>query len=41
MNVLFDSFSEWIEAVKATGQPLWRPVMDYEIREKEGEEALI
>lgn len=41
MSVLFDSFNEWKQELIATGQPIWRPVMDYEIAEKEGEEALI
>jgi L-serine dehydratase len=41
MNVLFDSFAEWQTAVTMQGVPMWRPVMDYEIREKEGEESLI
>lgn len=36
--VLFDSFAEWMKAVKASGQPLWQPVMDYEMREKERSE---
>jgi L-serine dehydratase len=40
MNVLFDSFSEWREALEP-GVPMWKPVLDYEIREKEGEEKLI
>jgi L-serine dehydratase len=41
MNVLFDSFSEWHAAVTERAQPIWQPVLDYEIREKEGEESLI
>jgi L-serine dehydratase len=41
MNVLFHSFSEWRAALREREQPIWRPVLDYEIREKSGSEALI
>lgn len=41
MNVLFDSFSEWRKALAESGEPIWKPVLDYEIREKEGDEQLI
>ncbi|MFM2375376.1 MAG: L-serine ammonia-lyase, iron-sulfur-dependent, subunit alpha [Bacteroidota bacterium] len=41
MNVLFHSFSEWSAALREREQPIWRPVLDYEIREKNGNEALI
>jgi L-serine dehydratase len=41
MNVLFDSFSEWRAAVADAGMPMWRPVLDYEIVENQGEEQLI
>jgi L-serine dehydratase len=41
MNVLFDSFSEWQAAVADAGMPMWRPVLDYEIQENQGEEQLI
>ncbi len=41
MNVLFDSFAEWRSAVADQDIPMWRPVLEYEIREKEGEEEQI
>ena len=41
MSVLFDSFSEWKSDLEETQQPIWRPVMDYEIAENEGEESFI
>ena len=41
MSVLFDSFSEWKEALEDNDVPIWRPVLDYEIAEKEGEEEII
>ena len=33
--VLFDNFAEWRNAIKAEGMPLWKPVLDYEVREKD------
>ncbi len=41
MSVLFDSFSEWQQDVTARKVPMWQPVLEYEIREKEGEEGEI
>lgn len=40
MNVLFDSFMEWRAAVQGD-VPLWRPVLEYEVREKEKQEEEI
>lgn len=37
--VLFDNFAEWRNAIKAEGMPLWKPVLDYEVREKDRTEA--
>lgn len=34
MPVTFDSFKPWAEHCATTGQPLWQPVLDYEIRQK-------
>jgi L-serine dehydratase len=38
-SVLFDNFAEWRNAVVSQGIPLWQPVLDYEIREKDRTEA--
>jgi L-serine dehydratase len=35
MSVLFDSFEEWRQAVADGAQPLWEPVLAYEVREKQ------
>lgn len=32
--VLFDSFQEWASHCQTTGQPLWQPVLDYEMNQK-------
>lgn len=37
--VLFDNFAEWRHAIVTQGVPLWQPVLDYEIREKDRTEA--
>jgi L-serine dehydratase len=37
--VLFDNFAEWRAAIVAQGIPLWQPVLDYEVREKDRTEA--
>ncbi|MEM7037119.1 MAG: L-serine ammonia-lyase, iron-sulfur-dependent, subunit alpha [Bacteroidota bacterium] len=34
MKVLFDDFSEWQEALATEEMPIWKPVLDYEVREK-------
>ena len=39
MPVLFDSFAEWRAHIAATGQPLWQPVLDYEVQQKGRSEA--
>lgn len=41
MSVLFDSFAEWQKEVQDSGVPLWQPVLDYEICEKQSNEATI
>ena len=41
MSVLFDSFQEWYEHHLATGEPLWKAVIDYEVNEKGRTEELI
>jgi L-serine dehydratase len=41
MSVLFDSFSQWREHCEATGEPLWQPVITYEIVQKGRSEELI
>lgn len=35
MSVLFDSFAEWREDISKRGVPLWQPVLEYEVREKD------
>lgn len=37
--VLFDNFAEWRAAIVTQGIPLWQPVLDYEVREKDRTEA--
>ena len=41
MPVLFDSFAEWAAHVQQTGEPLWQPVLDYEVQQKGRSEAEI
>ncbi len=41
MSVLFDSFAEWSAHVQQTGEPLWQPVLDYEVQQKGRSEAEI
>jgi L-serine dehydratase len=41
MSVLFDSFAEWHKEVTERNVPIWRPVLEYEIHEKEREESQI
>ena len=41
MSVLFDSFTEWAAHVQQTGEPLWQPVLDYEVQQKGRSEAEI
>lgn len=38
-TVLFESFQEWANYLKSTGEPIWKPAMDYEIREKSRSET--
>lgn len=33
MGILFDSFSEWRQAITQKDQPLWQPVLDYEMEQ--------
>lgn len=41
LDVLFDSFEQWRAFVKEHHVSLWRPVLDYEMREKDRTEAEI
>lgn len=41
MSVLFDSYQEWADHLVSTGQPLWQPVLDYEVQQKGRTEAQI
>ncbi len=35
MRILFDSFEEWRQACEISKQPLYQPVLDYEIDQKD------
>lgn len=41
MAILFDSFQEWQTYCEQTGAPLWQPVLQYEIEQKNRTEAEI
>lgn len=41
MPVLFDSFSAWAQHLEATCEPIWKPVLDYEVQQKGRQEAQI
>ncbi|WNJ17762.1 L-serine ammonia-lyase, iron-sulfur-dependent, subunit alpha [Pontibacter sp. G13] len=41
MSILFDSFQEWKEACERTQAPPWKPVLEYEIVQKNREESFI
>jgi len=38
MNILFDSFQEWATACQETQMPVWQPVIQYEITQKDRSE---
>ena len=41
MGILFDSFEEWRTHITESGEPLWQPVLAYEVLEKGADEQQI